>query len=269
MRASKAVAYELTKIVPLEVLETYRGHEGHANDLRKVGGVLIETHLPGWLYYAINESDDHEVTNLDRKLIDYIDDETIVSVAEEYAEKPDSVVLNLNRPGERDWMQEDPMAPYRNQFQEEYDSAVTAISSVLDDVFSAEFEAYDDADYRKEIATHMVDAIDMFSWELYRQETPDDCDADRQVAEWLVSNISILDFADSYMDTSERDIPEESERQAEISHHLRERFRQALNSADLAEYDGVFPTRGVLPRDEERHQEQIENARENLNQPLE
>lgn len=264
MRASKAVAYELTKIVPIEVLETYKEYDDHANDLRKVGGVLIETHLPGWLYYAINEADDHEVTNLDTKLVDYIDEETIISVAEKYADKPESGVINLNRPGERDWMQEDPMEPYRNSFQERYDGAVSAIDTVLEEVLADEFDAYANDDYRHTVATNIVETLDMFTWELYRMETPEESNPDRRVAEWIVDSLPPREFGESYMDTAEVEVPEDSSEQYLLVKELREKFTPCLEEADLHQYDGRIPSRGLLPKDEERRQKRMQEARENL-----
>lgn len=260
MTDSKALAYELTKIVPLEVLEQYKKHPNHSNDLERVGRVLRKSHLPGWLTYAI-ENSDHEVTDIDTKIPAYISEDTIISVAEEYASKPDTGIINLNQPGERDWMREDPLQPYREQFKEEYQGAVTALSTVFEEVFSDEFDAFQDECFRRVLAEEIIDELDMFTWELYRDETTVE-DADTRVAEWFVDAVYLDELAEAYMELSDRELPDESKAQFQLFQSLRDDFRSVREDADLASYDGRFDTHNVVPRDMERVNARMEELRE-------
>lgn len=256
MRASKALAYELTKIVPLEVIKTYQDNPDHPNDLQKVGGALIESHLPGWLYYAIRESD-HTVTNLDTKIPAYIDEETIIETARDYAEQ-ENPVINLNKPGSRDWMQEDPMSPYRDQFEEEYDAFISAFSSVLSRVYGDEFEEFTDDDYVTSLATEIVDELDVFTLELYRQNTPDSkTEPETIVAEWIINELSLRELAENYLwHYTDLDDYSDDEDYFESERSLRETLEDCRANANLSEYSGFISGMGYLP-DEESHRDEF------------
>lgn len=192
------------------------------------------------------EDADHEVTDLDEKVPEYIDDETIISVAEKYVEKPDSGVINLNRPGERDWMQEDPMEPYRERFEETYNAAVAAVSEVFEETFADEIEVFQEEALRKELSERIIESLDVFTWEILRTQTPDEADSDRIVAEWVVSDLYTHALAEAALEWTEDERLTESPELIEPFKSLRSNLDEAQNEADLAEYDGYMNTRSVL-----------------------
>lgn len=193
---SKELGYELTKIVPLSVIEKSRDSE-YPNDLLDVGRRLKESHLPAWLVYAIEESD-HQITSLDEKIPAYIDDETICTVAQEYVSK-ENPVINLARPGEYDWMQDNPMETHKQDFERNYNSALSSVESVFRTVFIDWDEAFVN-EYSEIIARKLVDSFDMFMWEIYRTELDAvEQDVNTQIAEILVNEIHPYDLAQFYL----------------------------------------------------------------------
>jgi len=253
---SKELGYELTKIVPLDVIEKSRNPD-YPNDLIDVGRKLKASHLPPWLVYAIEESD-HSISNLDMKIPRYISDEVICEVAEDYVSK-ENPVINLARPGEYDWMQDDPMKPHREQFDTQYNTAVSAIQTVLDDVFG-EWNSEFVTDFGEQIAKDIVDYVDMFSWEIYRQEINKEDSVDNYVAEMIVNNIHPHDFAIFYL-IENTDITEYETLLSELQ-TVSEEISDCLENEELYTPSSGIIIKSMLLFDEQ--QEKLSNLRDEM-----
>lgn len=255
---SKALAYEISKQIPLETFEQLRSDET-PNDLLDVCGTLISTHLPGWLYYAINKSD-HTVRGLDTKVPRYIDAETIEDVATDYSEA-EHLIINLNTHGGRDWMQDDPMKPHREQFEQTYADAVAGVSSALYDVLAETESMNANTELCDEFATYIIDRTDLFSWVLTEKEMGGDPTV-REISEVYVRTLGSWDIGRAYFDWHGDDRDRGDYLRA--SREIGKEFSQSVESLSFHTTEGYTPTAlDILPRNDERLNE-VEEAMRGL-----
>lgn len=244
---NKALAYEVATMLPLDVFDKLRSDET-PNGMQDVCRVLVDSHLPGWIYYAVNESD-HTINGYDVKVPRYLDEDVILEVATKYAET-ENPIINLNTPGSHNWMSDDPMKPVREQFEEKYETAKQSVAEVLADVF-VETESMDvDHELCREWADAIVDGTDMLSWALTEKEFTGEVTA-RAVVETYVRRLDGWDVGQAYLDWVGDDT--EYNEYLRTAREFGDEFDAAVEELEFASTEGYTPSMlQILPRDESR-----------------
>lgn len=248
---SKAVAYEITKDIPLDILEKFRESD-NPYDMETVAEKLAAEELPRWLYYAIQESD-HSVSEPAVKISLYIDDETILKTAKKYANQ--TVSDETLTEGEPElWTTNEETSEYSTEFQQNYDSAKASLQKVFSDVF-AETEALDETntDVLETISENILNELDIFGWELGRTQAQRQTnDASRRVAEWIIESLSETELAESYLSITTTPENYQSYEDYRMEREVIEsEFKDALTEANIHSFNGRMNGSGLLPKQTE------------------
>lgn len=107
-------AFEIAKDLPAaQLAEVSRNDNMHK--LEKVAEVLAETHTPAWLFYYLSEEASGE-ENVSQYLVSMVSSSTIEEELDNRLDEGEAI--NLRNPASHNWMSEDPMEPFREEYNE-------------------------------------------------------------------------------------------------------------------------------------------------------
>lgn len=251
MANSKAVAYELTKQVPVDVLKNFRERD-NPYDMETVAERLMAEELPRWLYYAIEESD-HSISEIPLKIPLYISNETIITTTKKLANKT-SPEETLTETESSVWNESESLDNYSTEFEQNYNSAKSAIEEVFTEIFK-QTESFDNPETEviTTLSENILSKLDIFGWELGRKqahkktETPN-----RLVAEWVIESLPTTELAESYLSlTTEPKEYDSYESYRNQKEKLASEVTTALEEANINSFSGKISGEGLLPKQTE------------------
>lgn len=139
-------AFEIAKLLPPEKLAEV-SEKDKLSELEKVANTLAKNHTPSWIFYYIEEElDGDEVVG--EYLLDMVDLDTILEELDKNLE--DSVVIDLRNPASQNWMSDDPMEPFRGEFNSQKQSLENGLrkglENALEETSSVEQISEDDVE---------------------------------------------------------------------------------------------------------------------------
>jgi hypothetical protein len=249
---SKAVAYELTKQVPLDVLESFRKTEDNPYDMETVAEQLMAEELPRWLYYAIEESD-HSISEIPLKIPLYIPDKTIVKKAKQLSKKT-SPEQTLTETDSSLWTETDSIENYSTEFEQNYTSAQSALQEVFTELFE-QTESFNDTDNKAltTLSENILVELDIFGWELGRKQANKKSDTpNRLVAEWVIESLPTTELAESYLSLTQTPSNYESyESYRTQKEKLASELTTAVETSNIEQFSGQINGDGLLPKQTE------------------
>lgn len=131
-------AFEIAKVLPPETLEDV-SRQNELDTLEKVARVLAETYTPSWIFYYLSEEAEG-TEEVGECLVEMVSTEKI---EEELDNQLDvDVSINLRNPASHNWMSDDPM----KSFREEFNSQKQSLKNNLQSGFSTALESVSDID---------------------------------------------------------------------------------------------------------------------------